>query len=52
MLLDHLNLPKCAARVRDAVAAVLKAGKVCTPDLGGTAKTTEVADAVVAAVGR
>jgi tartrate dehydrogenase/decarboxylase/D-malate dehydrogenase len=52
MLLEHIHLPKSAARVRSAVAAVLKAGTVRTPDLGGRAKTTEVADAVVAAVGR
>jgi tartrate dehydrogenase/decarboxylase / D-malate dehydrogenase len=52
MLLDHVHLPKCAALVRNAVAAVLKAGKVCTPDLGGKATTEEVGDAVIAAVGR
>lgn len=50
MLLDHLGLAKSAMAVRQAVAAVLKAGKPRTPDLGGTAKTTEVADAVLAAV--
>jgi tartrate dehydrogenase/decarboxylase/D-malate dehydrogenase len=52
MLLEHICLPKCAARVRSAVAAVLKAGVVRTPDLGGRAKTTEVGDAVIAAVAR
>src|SRR5205823_1770603 len=35
MLLDHLRLAKSAAAVRRAVAAVLKAGQVRTPDLGG-----------------
>jgi tartrate dehydrogenase/decarboxylase/D-malate dehydrogenase len=50
MLLDHLGLAKGAAAVRQGVAAVLKAGKVRTPDLGGQAKTTEVTDAVVAAM--
>jgi tartrate dehydrogenase/decarboxylase/D-malate dehydrogenase len=50
MLLDHLGLGKSAAAVRKAVAAVLKAGTARTPDLGGTAKTTEVAEAVRAAV--
>jgi tartrate dehydrogenase/decarboxylase/D-malate dehydrogenase len=46
MLLDHLGLAKSAAAVRSSVAAILKAGKPRTPDLGGTARTTEVADAV------
>jgi isocitrate/isopropylmalate dehydrogenase len=51
MLLDHLGLSSSAGAVRRAAAAVLKAGKPRTPDLGGSAKTTDVADAVVAAVG-
>lgn len=50
MLLDHLGLGKAATAVRRAVASVLKAGKPRTPDLGGQAKTAEVADAVLAAV--
>jgi tartrate dehydrogenase/decarboxylase/D-malate dehydrogenase len=50
MLLDHLGLAKSAAAVRRAVASVLKAGKPRTPDLGGNARTTEVADAVLAAL--
>lgn len=50
MLLDHLNLSKAGDAVRKAVAAVLKAGKVRTPDLGGTSKTNEMADAVIAAL--
>src|SRR5204863_2443760 len=35
MLLDHLGLNKAGDAVRKGVAAVLKAGKVRTPDLGG-----------------
>jgi tartrate dehydrogenase/decarboxylase/D-malate dehydrogenase len=50
MLLDHLGLAKSAAAVRGAVAAVLKAGKTRTPDLGGSAKTTDMAEAVLAAL--
>jgi tartrate dehydrogenase/decarboxylase/D-malate dehydrogenase len=50
MLLDHLGLAKSAAAVKRAVAAVLKAGKPRTPDLGGNGKTIEVADAVLAAM--
>jgi tartrate dehydrogenase/decarboxylase / D-malate dehydrogenase len=50
MLLDHLGLAKSAGAVRQAVADVLKARKVLSPDLGGTAKTDEVADAVITAL--
>jgi tartrate dehydrogenase/decarboxylase/D-malate dehydrogenase len=50
MLLDHLGLPKAAAAVRSAVAAVLKAGRPRTPDLGGSATTAAVAEAVLAAL--
>jgi tartrate dehydrogenase/decarboxylase/D-malate dehydrogenase len=48
MLLEHLRLNRTATAVRQAVAAVLKAGKPRTPDLGGTARTTEMTDAVLA----
>jgi len=50
MLLDHLGLSRSAAALRRAVAAVLKAGKPRTPDLGGTATTAAVADAVLGAL--
>jgi isocitrate/isopropylmalate dehydrogenase len=50
LLLDHLKLAKSAAAVKQAVAAVLRAGKPRTPDLGGNARTTEVTEAVLAAV--
>lgn len=46
MLLDHLEYPDEATRVRDAVEAVLAEGPH-TPDLGGNATTADVADAVV-----
>jgi tartrate dehydrogenase/decarboxylase / D-malate dehydrogenase len=50
MLLDHLGLRESAAAVHRAVASVLKAGRPRTPDLGGTATTVTVADAVIAAL--
>ncbi len=50
MMLEHLGLPKAAAGARSAVAAVLKAGKPRTPDLGGNATTTQMTDAVLAAL--
>jgi tartrate dehydrogenase/decarboxylase/D-malate dehydrogenase len=49
MLLEHLRLERSGAAIRQAVAAVLRAGQVRTPDLGGRAKTLEMTDAVLAA---
>src|SRR5437588_4819125 len=51
LLLDHLGLAKSAAAVREAVAAVLKARQVLSPDLGGTATTETVAAAVLEQIG-
>jgi tartrate dehydrogenase/decarboxylase/D-malate dehydrogenase len=50
MLLEHLGLERAATAVRKAVAQVLKDGRVKTPDLGGRATTTQMADAVQALV--
>ena len=50
MLLEHLGLARSAAALRGAVATVLKAGKPRTPDLGGSATTAAVTDAVLAAL--
>jgi tartrate dehydrogenase/decarboxylase/D-malate dehydrogenase len=50
MLLDHLGLSRSAGAVRRAVAAVLKAGKPRTPDLGGEAGTASVAEAVLSSL--
>ncbi|MGD8201259.1 tartrate dehydrogenase [Ornithinimicrobium sp. W1679] len=46
MMLDHLGHPQAAAELVTAIEATLVSG-VRTPDLGGTANTTEVADAVL-----
>jgi isocitrate/isopropylmalate dehydrogenase len=51
MLLDHLELTRGGAALRKAVAAVLRSGKARTPDLGGNARTADVAEAVLAALG-
>jgi tartrate dehydrogenase/decarboxylase/D-malate dehydrogenase len=51
LMLDHLGLAKGAAAVRAAVARVLESAQVRTPDLGGTGTTTQMGDAVVAALG-
>jgi tartrate dehydrogenase/decarboxylase/D-malate dehydrogenase len=50
MLLDHVGLARGGAALRRAVAVVLKAGKPRTPDLGGTATTVAVTDAVLGAL--
>lgn len=50
LMLRDLGLGDEASRVEDAVAAVLADGAVRTADLGGTASTEEVADAVIAAL--
>ncbi|MFN4260738.1 MAG: tartrate dehydrogenase [Gemmataceae bacterium] len=47
MMLDHLGLANSAAAIRQAVAHVLQAGTPRTPDLGGSAKTVEVTEAVL-----
>ena len=50
MMLDHLGEHAAADRVRAAVHAVLKEGKKLTHDLGGTAGTTEIAEAIATRV--
>jgi tartrate dehydrogenase/decarboxylase/D-malate dehydrogenase len=47
LMLDHLGLTDEAARVMRAIEATTAAGTV-TPDLGGTATTREVGEAVLA----
>jgi tartrate dehydrogenase/decarboxylase/D-malate dehydrogenase len=46
MMLDHLDLPKAAERIRSAVAAALGAGRH-TPDLGGNLTTQQMGTAVI-----
>jgi tartrate dehydrogenase/decarboxylase/D-malate dehydrogenase len=49
MMLEHLGEPRAAARLMKAIEAVT-AKKVFTPDLGGTARTKDVTQAVIAAL--
>ena len=49
MMLEHLGEPRAAARLMKAIEAVT-AQKVFTPDLGGTARTKDVTQAVIAAL--
>ena len=46
MMLDHLGERQASERIRAALTRVLTEGQVRTHDLGGTATTTEFADAV------
>jgi isocitrate dehydrogenase (NAD+) len=50
MMLDHLGELDAAARVRAAVEGVLREGRKLTRDLGGTAGTTEIAEAIAGRV--
>lgn len=47
MMLRHLGEEKAALALDEAIRAVLKGGKTVTRDLGGTATTREMADAIV-----
>jgi tartrate dehydrogenase/decarboxylase/D-malate dehydrogenase len=50
MMLRHLGAPAAADSIMSAIAEVVKTGTVCTADQGGSASTTEVAQAILAAV--
>ena len=47
MMLGHLGQPQTAASIERAVERNLREGQVRTPDLGGTASTSEVGDEIV-----
>jgi tartrate dehydrogenase/decarboxylase/D-malate dehydrogenase len=48
MMLEHLGASAAAQAIEQAVASVLAAAEVLTPDLGGTSTTAEVTRAVIA----
>ena len=50
MMLYWLGRREAAAAVEGAIAAVTAGGAALTPDLGGTATTVQVGDAIVAAL--
>jgi tartrate dehydrogenase/decarboxylase/D-malate dehydrogenase len=50
LMLDHLGLPDEASRIVKAIEQTTAAGQT-TADLGGNLRTTEVGDAIVAALG-
>lgn len=47
LMLEHMGLPKPAARIYAAVDKVLTEGKLLTPDLGGKGTTDQVTEAVI-----
>jgi isocitrate dehydrogenase (NAD+) len=47
LMLQHLGERDAASRIRRALEAVLTAGRVRTPDLGGSATTTQFANAII-----
>ncbi len=47
MMLRHLGEREAAARIEDAMFKVFRAGQVRTRDIGGTAKTSEFARAII-----
>lgn len=51
-MLDHFGYTEWGARVLDVIEQLLVEGSVLTPDLGGSATTSEVGDRVVAALER
>jgi isocitrate dehydrogenase (NAD+) len=50
MMVDHLGEHAAARRIQRAIEKVLKARQVRTRDLGGRASTTEMTDAIAAAL--
>ena len=50
MMLDHIGDTARADRIRRAFATVIREGKTLTRDLGGTANTEQLTDAIIAAL--
>ncbi|MGH9914745.1 MAG: isocitrate/isopropylmalate dehydrogenase family protein, partial [Pyrinomonadaceae bacterium] len=50
LMLRYLNEREAAERIETSLHKVLRAGKIRTRDIGGTSKTAEFADAIIAAL--
>jgi len=48
LMLRHLGMDEVADRIREAVHSVTRKGEFLTRDLGGTTKTEQLTDAIVA----
>jgi isocitrate dehydrogenase (NAD+) len=51
LMLEYLHMEDTASRIRDAIYRVTNKGAVLTPDLGGSASTTEFTEAVIQELG-
>ena len=51
LMLEHVNDHARARRIRDAMEAVIREGKIVTRDLGGSANTAQFTDAIIARLG-
>jgi isocitrate dehydrogenase (NAD+) len=49
-MLRHLGEREAAGRTEEAMLKVFREGQVRTRDIGGTASTSEFADAIIAAM--
>lgn len=49
-LLNHINMKRYAAQIREALNRVLNDGKVLTKDLGGQSSTSEFTQAVISSL--
>ena len=52
MMLRHLGHNEAADEVERATLRIIELGESLTPDLGGASSTSQVGDAVIAALGR
>ena len=50
LMLEHLGDAEAAGRIRGGLARVLEQRRSLTPDLGGTSNSTQLTDAIRAAV--
>ena len=50
MMLEHLGHEDAAAEIVSAIERVIQVGSVLTPDMGGTANTSELGQAVLDAL--
>ena len=50
LMLQHLGFPDAAQRLEAAIARIVSEGRTLTPDLGGSATTIELGDAILGAL--